>query len=160
MSKKRIISFALVLLGILFVVVAVRPLTAQAALPAGITLTPTAESPTNTPVAPTNTAPAPAPTETPGGGIVPPSGVTATPSVGPAPTQPPAPAPKEKTKVKATAAPILPTTGEIPPDLPFSGPFIFGILAAGILIGLAIGLGLRKLLRSGSWVSLFLSSRR
>ena len=170
MKQRKTLSIVIVLLLVLFAFLGVRP--ATAALPEGITPTPTepaaTEPPTATPEQPTATPEQPTatpeqPTATPTSPISPPVGGTATPTtVGPTPTTPPQEPPPRAPKPKATEVPLLPTTGEIPPDSPFGGPFMMGILAAGILIGIFIGFGSRRFLASrfGRWISLFLSSQR
>lgn len=154
MLKLKTLGFWISLLVILAAFMAFQPMTALA-LPEGITETPTPEQPTATPAVVTETAAPPTPTpEIPA--PVPSPTFTATPETPPEPGSTP-----EKEK-KATEVPLLPVTGEIPPDGPFGGPLTWVILLAGVVIGLALGLGGRKLLfaYSGKWFARFLSSRR
>jgi hypothetical protein len=130
------------LLAVLLVIFAISPMRAMADLE-GITPTPT-DTPSPTPE-------------------IPPPFLTATPSltpVTPDPTDTPG-APPPRPRATRTPVPILPQTGEIPPDGPFGG-LSLALLLGGILIGLAIGFGGRKLLTAGSgrWTSRFLSGRR
>ena len=157
MRKLKTASILIGLLLVLLAVLGVGP--AAAALPEGITPTPTEPSgPTATPGEPTATPESP--TATPTSPISPPGGGTATPTPETPPEEPPPP--PRAPRPRQTEVPLLPVTGEIPPDSPFGGPFMLGILAAGILIGMFIGLGSRRFLASrfGRWISLFLSSER
>lgn len=160
MLKLKTLGFWISLLVILAAFMASQPMTAMA-LPEGITETPTQEQPTATPESPTATpavvtetaAPSPTP-EIPA--------PVPSPTWTPTPVTPPEPASTPEKEKKATEVPLLPVTGEIPPDGPFGGPLTWVILLAGVVIGLALGLGGRKLLfaTSGKWVARFLSSRR
>jgi hypothetical protein len=158
MLKLKTFGFWISLLVILAAFMAFQPMTALAD-PAGITETPTSELPTSTPAVVTETAAPPTPTSSPTPEIpapVPSATWTVTPNT--PPQEPPTP----ETRKKATAVPLLPVTGEIPPDGPFGGPLTWTILLVGIVIGLVLGLGGRKLLfaYSGKWFARFLSSRR
>jgi hypothetical protein len=159
MRKLKLAGFILILLAVLAAVAVLQPPAASAA-PAALTDTPTpeltTEVPTQTPVVPTATSPVP--TATPPGGVIPPGPTpTATqPSDGtPVETpQEPSEEPPRSGRARATDAPLLPQTGEGPPDSPV-GPL--SILFLGLIIGLAIGLGGRKLVKG---TRPFLSSRR
>lgn len=152
MRKARTLSLWISLFLILAAVLAIRPPVALADTE-GITPTPTdtqaPPTPTDTPVVPSPTPPEtivpPPPSPTPT--------ITSTPDPNvPPPTQP-------SRRPTATSVPILPPTGEIPPDGPFGGSMSLAVLLAGVAIGLVLGLGGRKLLfaRAGKWLSRFLS---
>jgi hypothetical protein len=133
----KIIRNAALILGLLAILAAAIGFQPPAALagPEGITLTPT--EPAVTELTPTPTDP-----------VSPPGGT-------PTPDDPGDKERKsEKRSTPTPLAPILPVTGETPPSAPWTDFGPFGLLLAGLLLGLTFGL----LIRGGSrWLSRFLS---
>jgi LPXTG-site transpeptidase (sortase) family protein len=172
MFNSRSANFMMIFLAVLALVLTGLPGIVRAAAPAGITPTPTntvpppTDTPTNTPPGPTqtptNTPPGPTetptlpPTETPtptDGTVVPPP-PSATPTI-PTTEEPTEPPPKAPRNTDTPEPPLLPETGQLPPDGGNDGPgsprqLILLLLAflGALVIGFAGGKRVRNWLAS------------
>jgi LPXTG-site transpeptidase (sortase) family protein len=164
MFKSRSVNL-MIILALLALVVTGLPGIARAADPAGITPTPTntvpppTDTPTDTPPGPTATPALPLPTDTPtlpptegptptDGTVVPPP-PSATPTV-PTTEEPTEPPPKAPRNTNTPEPPLLPETGQLPPDGGNDGPGgprQLGLLLLAFLGALVIGFTGGKRLR-------------